>query len=95
MHALSPAKLQIAEDLQTYDKITQTTKAGGVGFDTQWDAAFFHPVDDNLVKANDADRSMAAIAGALIHATTARPRSAWSTPRTTTRWPTASRASPR
>jgi len=69
VHALSPAKLQIAEDLQTYDKITQpTTQSGGFGFDTQWDAAFFHPVDDNLVAANDSDRSMAAISGAITHA---------------------------
>ncbi|MGZ3408472.1 MAG: alpha amylase C-terminal domain-containing protein, partial [Polyangia bacterium] len=50
-HALSPAKLEIAEDLQTWDGVTQTTAAGGLGFDTQWDAAFFHPVDDNIIAA--------------------------------------------
>ena len=37
------------------DGATQSTAKGGLGFDTQWDAAFFHPVDDNLVTANDAD----------------------------------------
>ena len=72
-HALSPPKLEIAEDLQSYDPITQPTGKGGYGFDTQWDAAFFHPVDDNLVTANDADRSMAAIAGAIGHAYNGAP----------------------
>jgi 1,4-alpha-glucan branching enzyme len=68
VHALAPVKLQIAEDLQTYDPITQTTAQGGLGFDTQWDAAFFHPVDDNIIATDDASRSMAAISGALTHA---------------------------
>jgi 1,4-alpha-glucan branching enzyme len=69
VHVLSPPKVQIAEDLQTYDPITQpTSQSGGYGFDTQWDAAFFHPVDDNIITTNDADRSMAAISGAITHA---------------------------
>lgn len=66
VHTLGP-KLEIAEDLQTDDSITRPTSQGGAGFDTQWDAAFFHPVDDNLVTANDADRDMNAIAGAIAH----------------------------
>jgi 1,4-alpha-glucan branching enzyme len=68
VHALPSPKLQIAEDLQTWDSVTQTTAKGGLGFDTQWDAAFFHPVDDNLVAATDAARSMPAISGAITHA---------------------------
>ena len=64
VHAL-PHKLQIAEDLQADPSITRSTAAGGAGFDSQWDAAFFHPVDDNLIKPNDADRDMNAIAGAI------------------------------
>ena len=43
-------------------------RPGGFGFDTQWDAAFFHPVDDNIVAAADTSRSMAAISGAITHA---------------------------
>jgi 1,4-alpha-glucan branching enzyme len=66
VHALGP-KLQIAEDLQTDDTVTRATTVGGVGFDTQWDAAFFHPVDDNLVTAMDSSRDMNAIAGAIAH----------------------------
>jgi 1,4-alpha-glucan branching enzyme len=67
VHTAAPHALQVAEDLQTIDSITQTTQAGGFGFDTQWDAAFFHPVDDTIITANDADRKMSAIAGALTH----------------------------
>ncbi len=68
VHALPSPKLQIAEDLQTVDSVTQPTAKGGLGFDTQWDAAFFHPVDDNIITTNDSDRSMTAIAGAVAHA---------------------------
>ncbi|MDB4970997.1 MAG: 1,4-alpha-glucan-branching protein [Myxococcales bacterium] len=67
VHAL-PHKLQIAEDLQTDATITKATSGGGAGFDTQWDAAFFHPVDDNLLKPNDADRDLNAIRDAITHA---------------------------
>lgn len=66
VHAL-PGKLQIAEDLYTRDDITRTTAAGGLGFDTQWDAAFFHPVDDTILARNDSDRQMGAIRAALEH----------------------------
>ena len=66
VHAL-PGKLQIAEDLYTRDDITRTTAAGGLGFDTQWDAAFFHPVDETILARNDSDRRMGAIRAALEH----------------------------
>jgi 1,4-alpha-glucan branching enzyme len=68
VHARFPRALQIAEDLQTVDSITQPTGAGGSGFDSQWDAAFFHPVDDTLTAAGDSDRHMSDIKGALAHA---------------------------
>jgi 1,4-alpha-glucan branching enzyme len=68
VHAHYPHALQIAEDLQTVDSVTNSTANGGYGFDSQWDAAFFHPVDDTLTTANDSDRHMSAIEGALTHA---------------------------
>jgi 1,4-alpha-glucan branching enzyme len=68
VHVRFPQALQIAEDLQTVDSITKPTSVGGFGFDTQWDAAFFHPVDDTLAAANDSDRHMSDIKGALTHA---------------------------
>jgi 1,4-alpha-glucan branching enzyme len=58
-------KLMVAEDLQGNEWLTKTTGAGGAGFDTQWDAAFFHPVDRNLIEPNDANRSMVEIKGAI------------------------------
>ena len=67
IHAL-PHKLMIAEDLATIDLVTQPTSQNGLGFDTQWDAAFFHPVDDTCTAANDAARSMAGLAAAIRHA---------------------------
>jgi 1,4-alpha-glucan branching enzyme len=62
-----PRKLQIAEDLQTDPSITRSTAAGGAGFDTQWDAAFFHPVDDTIITANDTDRDLNRIRDAIAH----------------------------
>jgi 1,4-alpha-glucan branching enzyme len=58
-------KLMVAEDLQNNEWLTKTTGSGGAGFDTQWDAGFFHPVDRNIIEPNDANRSMAEIKGAI------------------------------
>lgn len=66
VHAL-PGKVQIAEDLYTRDDVTRSTGAGGMGFDTQWDAAFFHPVRDTILARNDSDRHMYSIRSALEH----------------------------
>jgi 1,4-alpha-glucan branching enzyme len=63
----TPGAIQVAEDLQGYDAITRPTKDGGFGFDTQWDAAFFHPVDDAILAGTDAQRSMAAVRDAIVH----------------------------
>jgi 1,4-alpha-glucan branching enzyme len=63
--ARQPWKVMIAEDLQGNEWITKTTAAGGAGFDTQWDARFFHPVGRNLVEPDDARRSMAEIRDAI------------------------------
>ena len=55
VHALTPP--QAARSPKICRRATahaQTTATGGLGFDTQWDAAFFHPVDDTIVAANDA-----------------------------------------
>src|SRR5262249_12904768 len=59
--ATQPWKIMIAEDLQGDDWIGKPTSQGGAGFDSQWDAAFFHPIDDNLIEPNDSDRSMPAV----------------------------------
>jgi 1,4-alpha-glucan branching enzyme len=65
--ASQPWKIMIAEDLQSNDWLTRQTSAGGAGFDSQWDAGFFHPIDDTIVKPWDADRSMWDVKGAITH----------------------------
>ena len=67
VHQLRPDSIQVAEDFANYDRITAPQSSGGLGFDTQWDGGFFHPVDDNIITALDSSRSMPAIAGALSH----------------------------
>lgn len=51
-------KISIAEDLQNNDWLTKTTGAGGAGFDSQWDAAFVHPIRANIIEGTDANRNM-------------------------------------
>jgi 1,4-alpha-glucan branching enzyme len=63
-----PHSLQIAEDLASIDQVTASTASGGFGFDSQWDAGFFNPVDGNLVAAADTDRKMSDIQAAVTHA---------------------------
>lgn len=60
-----PWKISIAEDLQNNDWMTKTTGAGGAGFDSQWDAAFVHPVRDAVIEASDANRDMWAVRDAI------------------------------
>jgi 1,4-alpha-glucan branching enzyme len=62
-----PKTLQVAEDLKADDALVRAHGKGGAGFDSQWDPSFFHPVNDNIIKPNDADRQMYAIRDALIH----------------------------
>jgi 1,4-alpha-glucan branching enzyme len=67
VHALRPDSIHVAEDFRDDDRITAAQAGGGLGFDTQWDGDFFHPVDDAIITALDSSRSMPAIAAALQH----------------------------
>ena len=60
-------RITIAEDLRQVDAITAATSDGGAGFGAQWDAAFVHPVREQLIVANDDVRSMGALVEALTH----------------------------
>ena len=60
-----PGTLLVAEDLQRSDWITKPTGEGGLGYHTQWDPAFIHPIRGSIVAAQDQDRSMADVADAL------------------------------
>ena len=58
----------IAEDLQLNPWVTKTTGEGGAGFDSQWDAAFVHPIRDAIVPPNDDFRNMWAVRDAIVNA---------------------------
>ncbi|WP_254245247.1 alpha amylase C-terminal domain-containing protein [Hymenobacter sp. BRD67] len=60
-----PWKITIAEDLRSNPGITGSVEAGGQGFSAQWDASFIYPVHDVLTAAEDADRNIEALAGAI------------------------------
>lgn len=61
----SPWKIQVAEDLHQNEWLTKPKSDGGANFDSQWDAAFVHPVRDVLTQMDDEHRSMGAIASAV------------------------------
>lgn len=62
-----PWKLTIAEDLHGLDTITDSIgEQCGLGFGSQWDADFVHPVREALITQNDEERSMEAIEMALL-----------------------------
>ncbi len=60
-------KIQIAEDLQNNEWMTRTTGSGGAGFDSQWDAAFVHPIRDAVIEGNDNNRNMFSVRDAITH----------------------------
>lgn len=61
-----PGRITIAEDLHGLDAITSSAPEGA-GFHSQWDAEFVHPVRAALTVADDAHRSVPAIAAAVGH----------------------------
>ncbi len=60
-------KISIAEDLQNNEWLTKTTGAGGAGFDSQWDAAFVHPIRDAVITGSDSSRNMYSVRDAITH----------------------------
>ncbi len=59
-----PGRITIAEDLMNDPSITGG-QAHDLGFHTQWDAQFVHPVRRALQRYHDADRSMRDVAHAI------------------------------
>ena len=60
-----PQKITIAEDLHSLNSITNPVEAGGLGYGSQWDAQFVHPVRKVLIARLDEERSMEAVANAI------------------------------
>ena len=61
-----PGAISIAEDIQCNAWLTKSVGEGGAGFGTQWDPSFVHPVRTNVIKIDDADRSMPQVADAIV-----------------------------
>lgn len=62
-----PWKIQIAEDFRGNHFISKPTHEGGAGFDSQWDADFFHPILDNIIPQDDSWRDMYEVRDAITH----------------------------
>jgi 1,4-alpha-glucan branching enzyme len=62
---LFPGRIAIAEDIQQNHWITKPLEADGLGYDSQWDPAFYHPIRQAVVGIDDAHRSMAEVAKAI------------------------------
>ena len=63
-----PWKLTIAEDLHGFDSITDHIgKDGGLGFGSQWDADFVHPVREVLITQEDSNRVIENVCIAVLN----------------------------
>jgi 1,4-alpha-glucan branching enzyme len=60
-----PGTICIAEDIQQNHWVTKPIVAKGLGYDSQWDPAFNHPIRKAIVALEDGDRSMAEVAHAI------------------------------
>lgn len=65
LRARQPWKILIAEDMQGDPTVTRPVEDAGLGFPSQWDAGFVHPVRAALEAAHDADRDVCAVAAAV------------------------------
>ena len=65
VHERFPGRILIAEDLHDNSAVTADAEHGGAGFDSQWDAQFVHPIRAMVIVAEDAQRSMEAVAKAI------------------------------
>jgi 1,4-alpha-glucan branching enzyme len=62
-----PNCITIAEDMHSLDFITNTVENGGLGYGSQWDAEFVHAIRDAIITANDQDRDMEKVVGAIMN----------------------------
>ncbi len=62
-----PQVLTIAEDLKGHSFITDDIAAGGIGYGSQWDMNFVHPVREVLTDTHDDSRDLQKIIDALTY----------------------------
>ncbi|MCG9793227.1 alpha-amylase family glycosyl hydrolase [Flavobacterium algicola] len=61
-----PGKLTIAEDLKGAGVVTLSSDFGGLGYGSQWDMNFVHPVRKFLIEQGDEYRDMQALVDAIL-----------------------------
>jgi len=61
-----PEKLTIAEDLKGHDLVTLNSEYGGIGYGSQWDMNFVHPVRKFLIEQGDEYRDLQALVDAIL-----------------------------
>ncbi|PTX41458.1 maltooligosyl trehalose hydrolase [Christiangramia gaetbulicola] len=62
-----PNVLTIAEDLKGDDIMTNNPEHSGIGYGTQWDMKFVHPVREALITTHDDDRNLDSIVEAITY----------------------------
>ena len=62
-----PFKFTVAEDMHGLDRITEEIANGGLGYSSQWDAEFIHPIRQMLLENDDSRRDLDAVVAALLH----------------------------
>ncbi len=67
LHQKYPNVITIAEDLKSQSIVTNPIDKGGIGYGTQWDMNFVHPVREVLTNVNDQDRDLQRIIDALCY----------------------------
>ena len=60
-------KFTVAEDLHSLDAITASVEVGGMGYSSQWDAEFVHPIREAIITMHDEDRDLKVVAASLLH----------------------------
>src|SRR5512143_1763870 len=60
-----PGRISIAEDMKVNAWVTQSTGAGGAGFNAQWDSEFINPVRQSIIALDDGLRNVYTVSKAI------------------------------
>jgi 1,4-alpha-glucan branching enzyme len=60
-----PGRISIAEDMKVNAWVTQSSGAGGAGFNAQWDSEFINPVRQSIIARDDGLRNVDAVSRAI------------------------------
>ncbi len=67
IHNRFPGRFTVAEDLHCLDFITAPVEHGGLGYSSQWDGGFVHPIRKAIIDMHDEGRNMNAVAASITH----------------------------